>query len=366
MAEKLAIERIEAIPLRIPMDHWAPPPLFAGRPRTTMDTLLVRVTTDRGLGGWGEAFAGGWQATVAALDHWVAPLALGQDAQDAALTSRLERVLHNLGRAGPVIHAISALDIALWDLRGKLVNAPIHRLLGGAKRMRIEAYASLLSYAGKVDDVRRNVARALERGHRQIKLHERTPETVAATREVGGPDVPIMVDTNCAWLPDAATAAVRALAPSRPLWVEEPVWPPEDFAALAEVRRATGIPLAAGENATGPLDFAKMIAAVAVDYVQPSAVKIGGITNLWRIATESEAKGVTCVPHAPYFGPGYLATVHVLAAKPKVSALERFFCELALMPYGKSVPIVEGHVDVPEGAGLGADPEPELIERFRA
>jgi L-alanine-DL-glutamate epimerase-like enolase superfamily enzyme len=241
----------------------------------------------------------------------------------------------------------------------------VHRLLGGQKRSRVEVYASLLSYAGVGEDVRRNVARALEAGYRQIKLHERTPETVAATREVAGGDVPIMVDVNCAWLPEAATAAVLAMAPSQPLWVEEPVWPPEDFASLAEVRRATGIPLAAGENATGALDFQKMIAARAVDYVQPSAVKIGGITPLWRIATESETAGVTCVPHAPYFGPGYLATVHVLAAKPKPSALERFFCELALMPYGKTVPIVDGHVDVPEGPGLGADPEPELIERFR-
>ena len=87
----VSIERIEAIALRIPMDHWAPPPLFAGRPRTTIDTLLVRVTTNRDVVGWGEAYGGGWQATVAALDHWVSPLALGQDATDVALRSRSGR-----------------------------------------------------------------------------------------------------------------------------------------------------------------------------------------------------------------------------------------------------------------------------------
>jgi L-alanine-DL-glutamate epimerase-like enolase superfamily enzyme len=178
----ITIERIEAIPLRIPMDHGAPPPLFAGRPRTTIDTLLVRVTTDRDVVGWGEAYGGGWQATVAALDHWVSPLALGQDATDVALTSQLERALHNLGRAGPVIHAISGLDIALWDLRGKLEGVAVHALLAGRRRRRVEAYASLLSYGGSVEHVRRNVARALERGYRRIKLHERTAETVAATR----------------------------------------------------------------------------------------------------------------------------------------------------------------------------------------
>src|SRR2546428_10435781 len=96
----VTIERIEAIPLRIPMDHWAPPPLFAGRPRTTIDTLLVRVTTNRDVVGWGGAYGGGWQATVAALDHWGSPPAPGQGATDVALTSRLERARRQLSRAG--------------------------------------------------------------------------------------------------------------------------------------------------------------------------------------------------------------------------------------------------------------------------
>src|SRR5262249_8607429 len=152
----ITIERIEAIPLRIPMDHWAPPPLFAGRPRTTIDTLMVRVATNRGVVGWGEAYGGGCQATVAALAHWVSPLALGQDATDAGLTLRLERALHNLGPAGPVIHAISGLDIALWDVRGKLEGVAVHALLAGRRRRRVEAYASLLSYGGSVARARRD------------------------------------------------------------------------------------------------------------------------------------------------------------------------------------------------------------------
>src|SRR5262249_3003545 len=120
----------------------------------------------------------------------------------------------------------------------------------------------------------------------------------------------------------------------------------------------------AGENATGTLDFVKMVEAGAVDYVQPSAVK-NGITAQWEICTRAEASGVTCVPHAPYFGPGYLATLQILAAKPKSVALERFFCDLALMPFARTVPIVDGWVDIPQGAGLGADPEDDLM-RFRA
>ena len=277
-----------------------------------MDALLVRVTASNGVVGWGEALRGATATVVAALDERVSPLARGQDVNDAELTPRLERVLHNLGRAGPVIHAISGLDIALWDIRGKLDGVPVTTLLGGRRRQRVAVYASLLQYQGSVELVRRNVARALERGYRQIKLHERTAETVAATREVTGPDIPIMVDVNCAWLPDAATAAVTAMAPSKPFWVEEPIWPPEDFAAMAKLRQATGVPQAAGENASGALDFRKMIEAGAVDYVQPSVdqdrrhhARCGASRR------RPKPTGVTCVPHAPFFGPGYLATLHV-------------------------------------------------------
>jgi len=277
----------------------------------------------------------------------------------------LERLLHGFGRSGPVIHALSGLDIALWDVRGKLAGAPVSALLGGARRPRVEAYASLLQYGGSVEHVRRNVARALERGYRHIKLHERTADAVAAAREVAGPDIPIMVDTNCAWTPAQATAPVAAMAPSKPFWVEEPIWPPEDFESLAALRRATGVPLAMGENATSPSDFRKMIAAGATDFVQPSIVKIGGITQLFRIATESEKSGVPCVPHAFFFGPGYLATLHCIACKERDVPLERLFADVAFVPYTYTVPDVNGAVEVPDRPGLGADPEVDLMEKFR-
>ena len=360
------IATIDTIPVRIPLDTWAPPPQFAGRPRTHVEMLLVRVGTNAGVVGWGESFGSNSPLIPAAFDAWIKHLAIGQDATDVDLTARIERLLHGLGRSGPVIHAISGLDIALWDIRGKLEGVPVSALLGGARRKRVEAYASLLQYGGAIEHVRRNVARALERGYRHIKLHERSADSVAAAREVAGPDIPIMVDTNCGWTPDQATAAVAAMAPSKPFWVEEPIWPPEDFAALAALRRATGVPLAMGENASGVLDFRKMVAAGATDFVQPSVVKVGGLTNLWRVATEAEDAGVTCVPHAFFFGPGYLATLHALAAKERPAPLERLFADVGFIAYAKTVPVVDGAIDVPDRPGLGADPEHELIERFRA
>ncbi|RAI42630.1 mandelate racemase/muconate lactonizing enzyme family protein [Rhodoplanes roseus] len=363
---RATIASIEAIPLRIPFDHWAPKPQFAGRPRTTLDTVLVRVTADNGMVGWGEAYGSFWSAVVAAVDEFVSPLALGQRVDDAGLPDRIERTLHNLGRTGPTVHAISGLDIALWDLRGKLAGVPVSTLLGGRKRDRIAVYASLLQYYGDADRLRHAIDKALGAGFPQIKLHERTVQAVIAARAAAGPDVPIMVDTNCAWRPGEAAAPVAAMAESNILWIEEPIWPPEDFSALADLRRATGVPTAIGENAGNPLDFPKMRAADCVDYVQPSAIKIGGLTPLWTICTEAEAAGLTCVPHSPFFGPGYLATIQVLAAKTRESALERFYCDLAFDPCGEFVPIEAGEIAVPEAPGLGGDPDPELIARFRA
>ena len=112
--------------------------------------------------------------------------------------------------------------------------------------------------------MKRNVARALERGYRHIKLHEKTAEAVAVSRETTGPHIPIMVDVNCAWLPEAAHDAVMSMKPYDPLWVEEPVWPAEDVDSLAKVRKSTGVPIAAGENATGTLEFSRLVAAASI------------------------------------------------------------------------------------------------------
>ena len=175
-----------------------------------------------------------------------------------------------------MVHAISGLDIALWDIRGKLEGKPVSALLGGVRESAWKRYASLLQYGGNDrarEPQRRAGARTRLPSHQAARADR---GSVAVARDVAGPDIPIMVDTNCAWTADQATAPVAAMAPSKPFWVEEPIWPPEDFDALAVLKRATGVPLAMGENATGVLDFQKMISAGSADFVQPSVVKIGG------------------------------------------------------------------------------------------
>jgi L-alanine-DL-glutamate epimerase-like enolase superfamily enzyme len=359
------ITAIDTIVLRIPLDIWAPAPVSQGRPRTHVESLYVRVTTSRGVVGWGESFGTARPMVIAAFDDWIRRLAVGQSATDTELIPRIERTLLSLTRGGPMVSALAGLDIALWDIRGKLEGVSVSALLGGAKRTRVECYASLLQYYGSPEYLKRNTARALERGYRHIKLHERTPEAVAIARDVTGPDIALMVDTNCAWTPAEAEAAVTAMAPSKPYWVEEPIYPPEDLEALAKLRKATGIPLGVGENTTSLIDFRNIVTTGKADYVQPSLVKIG-ITAMAKVAADVEQLGATCTPNAFYIGPAYLAALHCVAAKDKNSPLERMFADFGATPFSKTVPVIDGGVEVPQGPGLGADPEDDLIAQFRA
>lgn len=358
------ITAIDTVTLRIPLDIWAPPPMSQGVPRTHVESLYVRVTTSSGIVGWGESFGTARRMVLAAFDHWVRRLAVGQCATDEQLIPRIERTVLSLTRSGPLVHALAGLDIALWDIRGKLAGVPVSTLLGGAKRKRVECYASLLQYYGKPEYIKRNTARALERGFRYIKLHERTAEAVAAAREVTGPDIPLMVDTNCAWTPAEAETAVTAMAPSKPYWVEEPIYPPEDFEALATLRTSTGVPMGIGENATSLRDFRRMVTIGKADFIQPAMVKLG-ITSLFNVAAEVEQAGAVCVPNAFYLGPAFLAVLHCMAAKEKTSPLERMFADFGATPFAKTVPVIDGGIDVPQGPGLGADPEEELIAQYK-
>jgi D-galactarolactone cycloisomerase len=363
----MKITRVETIVLNLPMIiDGAAVPSLGGRPRTSIDTLLVRVETDGGITGWGEAFGHRiFPATRAAIDTMLGPLYVGRDpAHVLALHDEMERMFHGVGRSGPPIYALSGIDIALWDIAGKAAGLPLYRLLGGSPRASLPAYASLLRY-GTAPAVGRYTAEALERGYRHIKLHEITVPEVKAARDVAGPGVPIMVDTNCPWTVVEAIDMARRLAPFDVKWLEEPVWPPENLAGLAEVRARGGIPTAAGENYGTVWEFRRACEAGAIDYAQPSVTKIGGVTEMRRVMTVAETFGVQVVPHSAYFGPGLLASIHCVAAMPVESLVERFYCDFAENPLGEAIHPKEGRIAVPQGPGLGVDPDPRLLQKLR-
>ncbi len=360
----MAIRSITPIALDLPFEVGGPKSQFAGRPRQ-MAMLLVRVETEDGVVGWGEAFGYAvWPATRVALEQLVAPMAVGRNEDDiAGLMDELQRKLHIVGRTGPVVYALSGLDIALWDIAGKKAGKPVCALLGGARRASVPAYASLVRY-GDAALVARNARAAVDRGFKAIKLHEITVSEVKAAREVVGPGIQIMMDTNCPWTVDEALAMARQLKPYALLWLEEPVYPPEDFKALARVRREGGIAVSAGENAMSPTDFRAMFEAGAVDYAQPSVTKIGGISEMMRIYQLAVERGVTLVPHSPYFGPGLLASIHMAATFERETLVEYSFVALGASPLGDAIAVADGRMNVPTGPGLGRDPDADMIARY--
>ena len=363
----MKITRVETIVLQVPFTHDGPPTGFGGTVWTTMDVLVLRVGTDEGLSGHGEAFGYGMLPAVrAALDTLVAPLVLGRDSSRVrALTGEVTRTLHLFGRGGPVLFAVSALDLALWDLAGKRDGLPVAQLLGGSDRTHVPAYASLFRLAdpGLVAAVS---AEAVSRGYREVKLHEVLTANVAAARTAVGDDVGLTVDVNCAWNRGEAVEQARALRPYAITWLEEPVWPPEDCAGLRAVREEGGVAVAAGENAGTPADFAALAGTARCDFVQPSVTKCGGISAFLQAAELAERQGSRIAPHSPYFGPGLLATLQLAALLPDVRSVEHLYARLEAPLFGDvAVPGPDGRFGVPAGPGLGADLDPDVLRRYR-
>ncbi|MBV8190468.1 MAG: mandelate racemase/muconate lactonizing enzyme family protein [Alphaproteobacteria bacterium] len=362
----MKVARIDTQSVKVPFTFGAKGGEYRGW--TTNNILLVRVETDSGLVGWGEAFCYGCTDAVrGALQHMVAPLALGRDAADiAGLSYDLQQRLHLFGRYGITIFALSGLDIALWDIAAKAANLPLYRLLGGFGNPKLPAYASLLKYRDP-ERVAARVKLAVGEGYRHIKLHETEEAEVKAARLAAGDDVALMVDTNCPWTPEQARHMTLKLRRYDLHWLEEPIFPPEDFTAIARLRAGTGVAMAAGENNCTSFQFRDMFAADAVDYAQPSVTKVGGITEFLKVAALADAAGVTVMPHSPYFGPGFLATLHLLAARGTPGGMiERYHLELEASLYGDLVKPVAGGFVVPDGPGLGCEPDPAVLKTYAA
>jgi L-alanine-DL-glutamate epimerase-like enolase superfamily enzyme len=277
----------------------------------------------------------------------------------------LQKKYHIFGRSGAFIYGLSAIDIALWDIAGKSANKPIYQLLGGGEATSLAAYASLIRYADP-ELVWLNVRRAVDEGYQYLKLHEVDVACVRAAREAAGPHIEITLDVNCPWTVREALDMAEQLRPFDLRWLEEPVWPPENYAGLAAVRKQGGIPVAAGENASTLMDFQHMLEAGAVDFIQPSPAKMGGITELQKVYALANAHNTTVMVHTFYDGPGLLASVHASAALggPKSIVEWRYF-DLEAQLYGDAIIPKRGRLHVPQGPGLGLEPNPDVIRDYQ-
>jgi len=345
--------------------------------------MLVRLTTDDGVTGWGEAY-GPPEPSAAIVQHVLAPLVIGGDPfATLPLWEQMYARTRDYGQKGFALHAISAIDIALWDLKGKALGLSVSRLLGGRFRERVEAYATGLYFRPKERFDTDLVAEALgyvEAGFQAVKLKIGfTPEIdlhhAREIRQAIGPDIQLMVDANHAY--DAATAIRLGREFDRidVRWFEEPVIP-EDLEAYAEVRRALDIPIAGGEAEFTRFGFRRLFAARAVDIVQPDLTATGGFTECQRIAALASAWGVRYLPHVWGSAVGLCASLQFVAALPPATAslspLEpifeldqtqnRFRDELAI----DAIRPVDGWLEIPDRPGLGIEIDERVIDAYRA
>ncbi|MDP1883128.1 MAG: mandelate racemase/muconate lactonizing enzyme family protein, partial [Bradyrhizobium sp.] len=191
-------------------------------------------------------------------------------------------------------------------------------------------------------------------------------ERVKAVRDAIGPDIKLMVDLNCPMDGATAIAFAHTCSEAKPTFLEEPVWPPEDFATLAEVRSKGGVDIAAGENACTVHQFRQMMTAGAVSHAQPSVIKVGGITEYLKVAALADEMGVRLAPHSPYFGPGLLATLQLMSLRDDSTFVEVFYMKRAACLWrGRIDADAGGNIAVPEGPGLGYEPDKEVMELYR-
>jgi L-alanine-DL-glutamate epimerase-like enolase superfamily enzyme len=314
--------------------------------------LWVRVETDEGITGTGECVHGGTQAI--ALIHELRPKLIGRDPFeiDAIFEDLRRRHVFDGGFAGALITALTGIEIALWDLKGKALNAPIYDLMGGKFRDKIRVYADCqVEPSMEFDEIKKVVEVVAERGFTALKIdvdigaytgdyrrgggvqkdrfnytadpweHERMLKIVEMVVEAAGPDIDVAADVHTRLDVTSAIRLARDLEQFHLLWLEEPV-PPENIAAMREVKRATSTPICAGENLYLRHGFRDLIEQQAVDIIMPDIPKCGGLSECRKIANLAEIYYMPFAPHNVSSPIGTMASAHVCASVPNFLVLE--------------------------------------------
>ncbi len=348
---------------------------------------LVEVRTDDGLTGWGEAFAQGLEPpeiAAAVISHALRPLILGADPLDTeVLWHRMYHQTRDYGRKGSVIAAISAVDTALWDLAGKFHGLPIHKLLGGAFRARVQPYATgfyRIRGQGEAQRLADEALRHVDAGFSlmKVKLGYGVDDDIACMHAIGktlqGKPVRLMVDTNHAYGRADALRLGHALAEFDLRWYEEPVVP-EDLPGYVEMRQKLRMPIAGGENEHTLYGFREFLGAGCVDVAQPDIGSCGGITAGRHIVALAQAHGVQVNPHVWGSAIAQAASLQFIAAVPV--AHHSLFAPEPVLEYDRSshpfrqqlitqpLQMTDGWVSVPGGPGLGVDVDRAVLEAFR-
>lgn len=356
----------------------------------SFDSVIVRIDTDTGLTGWGEAKAGVGSAAACAglaaiIEQDCAPLLLGQDPREI---SRLWDVLYNtprdgyavaeghvfpqLGRRGLSVCAIAGIDIALWDILGKHLGAPVWQLLGGRRAARMPAYAS----GGWADEA--GIGAQLRGycetgGFRAVKMRvgimdgspSRSAARVRAARAALGPDIRLMADAHGTWTVAEARSFARMVEDQDLFWFEEPVTA-DDKTGLAEVRRSSAVPISTGESEFTRHDFREIAELRAADVLQPDLAIAGGITEGVRIGAIASAFNLRLAPHLWSGAPAFAAGLHLAANQSAGFILEYSLGHNPMLHelIEERFAVEDGHVAIPDRPGLGITVREDFLTRY--
>ena len=380
---KTAIRQVDVFVLKTALEQ---PFAFSQGWVHQRSATLVRVTTENGLTGWGEAFAQGLEPpeiSAAIIRHALIPLISNRDALDMnVLWHEMYHQTRDYGRKGSVLAAISAIDIALWDITGHFYSQPVYQLLGGAFRREVTPYATgfyRLSGQGESQRLAEEAVQHKQAGFNamKIKLGFGVDDDIAVMHAINnalGTDhgCDLMVDTNHAYGRAEALRLGRVLEEYNVRWYEEPLVP-EDLEGYAELRRALSVPIAAGENEHSIYGFDRLLNVI--DVAQPDVGSCGGISAARDIASLAQSRGVMVNPHVWGSAVAQAASLQVIAALPVTN--HSLYPEQPILEYDRSSHpfrqdlvadawrFEDGVVRVPDGPGLGIDIRMDTIEKFK-
>jgi L-rhamnonate dehydratase len=370
----MRITQVEPVVLRLPE-------LDASRADGTQDVFLVRVHTDEGITGIGEADTSPYLARVAiempsshSIARGVAELLVGEDPlQIDRLWQRVYDGTAYWGRSGFAMHVLSAIDIALWDLAGKASGQPISELLGGRRVDRVPVYASEVM-PETPEQVRAIGERAVADGYGAFKLGwgplgadcGRDAELIYAAREAIGADRDLMIDGGQAYTVKSALALLERVADAELYWFEEPL-APDDIEGYRQLTDRARTPIATGEADSGIAAFEALARHARVDVMQPDIARCGGFTVARQIRDLAKSHGPQVVPHCFSSGVLIAASLHVVASLDRPTYAEY---SVAGSPFvnellGEPMTMSDGCLPVPTGPGLGIELNEELLERMR-
>jgi L-alanine-DL-glutamate epimerase-like enolase superfamily enzyme len=339
--------------------------------------LLVEIFTDDGHVGLGNA-ALAPQVTKQVIDLYLKPLLLGQNPWDLErLWQHMYRKTMAFGRKGIGMIAISAVDIALWDLLGKAANQPVYRLLGGRTKPGIPVYASRL-YSVELNELAAEAHRYKDEGYKAMKLRfgwgpadgasgmQRNLDLVRTVRDCVGDDIDLMADAYMGWTLDYAKRMLPLLEPFHLRWLEEPVIP-DDIHGYAELKSAGRIPIAGGEHEFTLYGFRELLEARALDYIQFDTNRVGGLTQARKIAALAEAYSIPVIPHA-----GQMHNYHLVMASFNAPMAEYFPVvdvevgnELFWYIFQGEPRATNGIIDLDETPGLGLQINESGLQEFQ-